>query len=497
MVPAGFSTDRALDMGNAGSRPNIVLICVDQWRGDCLSIDGHSVVYTPYLNELALNGVRFARAYSAVPSCIAARAGLLTGQSQRTHGRVGYRDGVEWNYPVTIASEFARHGYHTQAVGKMHVYPERSLMGFHNVILHDGYVHYARNRHPNLDLIDDYLPWLRQQLGRDADYAEHGVECNSQVARPWDKPEYTHPSNWVVTQSIEFLKRRDPRKPFFLFMSFHRPHPPYDPPAWALEQYLQQEMPPPPVGDWHEMCQEQHTPHRPNLRCGKMDPRLLHRARAGYYGLMTHIDHQVKRFIEVLTEYQLIDNTFICFISDHGEMLGDHHLFRKSLPYEGSARIPFILQGPPDSGVRRGAKVTNAVVELRDVMPTLLDCAGLEIPETAEGRSVLPLARGQQAEWRQHLHGEHASAHLANHWIISGQWKYVWFSQSGREQLFDLASDPQERHDLLADGTGADRAASLRQILIRELTGREEGFTDGKKLIPVQKITPVLSHVLQ
>jgi hypothetical protein len=246
---------------------------VDQWRGDCLSIAGHPVVHTPYLDQLALDGARFTRAYSATPTCIPARAGLFTGQAQRTHGRVGYQDGVPWDYPVTLAGEFTRGGYQTQAVGKMHVYPERSQMGFQNVILHDGFLHFARKRGRSYDLVDDYNPWLREQLGRDADYFDHGVNCNSYVARPWDKPEHLHPTNFVVTQSLDFLRRRDPRKPFFLFMSFHRPHPPYDPPVWAYEMYCDQPMPDVPVGDWMDLLAEYDNPSRPDCFRGALDPR--------------------------------------------------------------------------------------------------------------------------------------------------------------------------------------------------------------------------------
>ena len=111
------------------------------------------------------------------------------------------------------------------------------------------------------------------------------------------------------------------------------------------------------------------------------------------------------------------DTTYICFTSDHGEMMGDHHLFRKGYPYEGSARVPLILRGPRDSGIRRQA-VRNEVVELRDIMPTLLDCAGLPIPASVEGRSVLPLARGEAPDWRPYLHGEHTilgQSHALDH----------------------------------------------------------------------------------
>jgi len=476
-------------------RPNIILINVDQWRGDCLSIDGHPVVHTPYLDELALAGARFARAYAATSTCIAARVALHTGLSQRSHGRVGYQDGIPWNYPVTLAGEFTRGGYQTQAVGKMHVYPERSQIGFQHVVLHDGFLHFARNRTRNIDLLDDYLPWLRQRDSAESDYFDHGVDCNSIVARPWDKSESLHPTNFVVSQSLDFLRRRDPRKPFFLFMSFHRPHPPYDPPAWAFEQYLGRTMPPLPVGDWIEVFALYDQPYKPDGWVGQIDPNALHRARAGYYGHMTHIDHQVNRFLEILHEYRLDDQTYVCFVSDHGEMLGDHHLFRKGFPYEGSTRVPLILTGPAGSGIRRGS-IHNAVIELRDVMPTLLECAGLPIPEQVDGRSALPLARGERVPWRPHLHGEHVLFEQSLQWMTDGHEKYVWFSGNGHEQLFDLDRDPHELHDLARQPESSARLEFWRQALIQELSGREEGFTDGQRLIPGRPVRPTLAHVL-
>jgi arylsulfatase A-like enzyme len=467
-------------------KPNVVLICVDQWRGDCLSIEGHPVVHTPFLDQLALDGCRFRRAYSATPTCIPARAALYTGLSQKSHGRVGYQDGVPWTYPITIAGEFTRHGYQTQAIGKMHVYPERLQMGFQNVILHDGYLHFARKgRH--FDLIDDYVPWLRSQVGQDADYFDHGVNCNSVVGRPWDKEERLHPTNFVVTQAIDFLRRRDPTKPFFLFLSFHRPHPPYDPPRWAFEQYNTREMPAVPKGDWLDLWADYDDPHRPDCLVGEIREDVLHAARAGYYGHMSHIDHQINRLVEILGEYDIDRNTWICFTSDHGEMLGDHNLFRKAYPYEGSARIPLIIKGPPDSQARLGA-VHDQVVELRDVMPTLLDSVGLPIPPNLEGKSVLPIAQGQELEWRGFLHGEHLVFRQSLQWLTDGREKYVWCSGTGQEQLFDIQTDPQELRDLSSVPEFQERLAHWRDLLVDELADREEGFTDGQTLIPGKSV---------
>ena len=474
--------------------PNVILICVDQWRGDALCVAGHPVVDTPFLDELAMDGVRFSQAYSETPSCIPARAALHTGMNPANHGRVGYQDGVAWNYPTTLAGEFSRHGYHTHAVGKMHVFPERERLGFHDVVLHDGYLHFARRRSSPYQTLDDYLPWLHERIGPRADYFDHGVNCNSNVARPWDKEESLHPTNFVVTKGLEFLERRDPRKPFFLFLSFHRPHPPYDPPAWAFDQYLQASMPDVPVGDWVSYFDRYDESDRPDCMRGTVSADRLRRARAGYYGHMTHIDHQLKRLFEGLVDFSLEKDCWICFTSDHGELMGDHHFFRKALPYRGSALVPLIVRGPSGSGVQ-GGSVVDHVVALRDIMPTLLACANIEIPRSVDGESLVPLLRGGASGPRGYLHGEHTWRDTSLHFLTDGRAKYIWFSRDGHEQLFDIADDPDELHDRAHDQDAAAELDKWRSRLVRELTGREEGFTDGSVLIPGRPVTSVLSSI--
>lgn len=465
-------------------RPNVVLVCVDQWRGDCLSIDGHDVLHTPHLDELALRGARFTRAYSATPTCVPARMALLTGLSQRTHRRVGYQDGVPFDIETTLPGEFRRHGYQTQAIGKMHYSPTRARLGFDDVLLHDGYLHFGRKRERAVETYDDYVPWLRAQAGQSAvaDYFDHGVSCNSYVARPWDKDESLHPTSWAVTQAISWLYRRDPTAPFFMYLSFHRPHPPLDPPAWAFEQYLDAAPYEPVVGDWSESFAEYRKDHLHQAFAARFPPHILRRARAGYYGHLAHIDMQLNRFVEVLHEFGEKENTYICFVSDHGDMLGDHHLFRKGFPYEGSARIPFLLAGPGLAD--HGGTARDEVTELRDVMPTLLDCAGLPIPDSVEGRSLLPLAKGAQAaDWRSSLHGEHTLLGQSLQWITDHRWKYVWLSKTGQEQLFDLRADPNETTDLAGDRTYADELSRLRRTLVDELRDRPEGYVEGDRLV--------------
>ncbi len=468
-----------------------MLVCVDEMRGDALSAAGHPVVRTPHLDELAGHGTMFTRAYSATPTCVPARVALLTGQSPERHGRYGYAEGVPFSvaHPVTMPGVLRQHGYQTQAIGKMHVFPERARVGFDDVRLHDGFLHFGR-RHGfrHLTVNDDYLVWLRRQPGVDAmaDYFDDGVGCNSVVAAPWPRDEHLHPTNWVVSEAIEWLHRRDPDVPFFLYLSFHRPHAPYNPPRWAFEQYLHGPRTTPPVGDWVGAYDDVRRDGYHQLQHGRLDDETHHRAKAGYYGNITHIDLQLNRFFEALSDFELVDDTAIVFVSDHGEMMGDHDFYRKSVPYEGSARVPFVVVPAPRFApdARRGT-VSDALVELRDVMPTVLDMAGVPVPDTVDGRSVLPLLAGDAgAGWRDELHGEHVYLGQSLQWLTDGRWKYVWRSRLGDEQLFDLAADPHELHDLAGDPAYADRLAQWRARLVDHLRDREEGYVADDTLVP-------------
>jgi arylsulfatase A-like enzyme len=310
-------------------------------------------------------------------------------------------------------------------------------------------------------------------------------------------PEHLHPTNWVVSESIDFLRRRDPCKPFFLWMSFVRPHPPFDPPQSFFDMYVNDEtIPKPAVGEWAETEDPGRRGLNPNTSGGLVEWKQLRRAMAAYYALITHIDNQIGRFLIALREHGLADNTLVVFTSDHGEMLGDHNLYRKSLPYEGSANVPLLIS---DLGGRLGLKkgaVVDLPVELRDIMPTLLAAAGAEAPASVEGSSLLPLARQQDIEWREYIHGEHPDGKLSNQYLTDGREKYIWFSQTGREQLFNLREDRGELRNLADDPQWAERLRLWRGRLIKELEGREEGYTDGRELIVGRKPRGTLSRIL-
>ncbi|MBI3986381.1 MAG: arylsulfatase [Lentisphaerae bacterium] len=466
-------------MPKRDSRPNILLVMTDQQRGDCLSLAGHPVLLTPMMDSIGGQGVHFRSAYSTCPSCIAARRSLMTGQTAPTHGMVGYMDGQEWNEPPTLPGVLRSAGYHTALVGRdMHLYPARKRYGFDEMVISSDYQRYLSDN----------------QTGDRLAGFDHGISGNGWTARPWHLDEKLHHTTWAVTESLRFLERRDPTAPFFLVTSFVAPHPPLVPPAFYMDRYLRQDLPPPVIGDWAVPPPRRGLPVESDLV--HLEGEALRSARAGYYGLINHIDDQLYRLLggrRALTGGDL-HNTVVIFTSDHGEMLGDHHLFRKCYPYEGSAHIPFLIRGP---GVAPG-RVCDVPVCLEDVMPTVLELAGCPIPSTVEGRSLAPILRGTTDRLdREVLHGEHAtcySAAQANHFLTDGRTKYIWFSHDGREQFFDLVADPGETRNLAVRPEHRETVSLWRRRLIERLAKRPEGFTDGERLIPGRPHKAVLPH---
>lgn len=453
---------------------NILLICVDQMRGDCLGYAGHPDVKTPYLDSLAMAGTYFPNAYTACPSCIAARAALLTGRSPSSNGRVGYCDGIEWNYRQTLAEEMTAAGYYTQCIGKMHVHPQRRLLGFNNIELHDGYLHYSRKssvRYSENQLVaDDYVWWLKDHLGGTADITDTGIECNSWLARPWLYDEKYHPTNWVTDRCLDFFRRRDKDKPFFLMASYVRPHPPYDAPSCWFDIYRNKNLREPFIGDHAAPLDESSRYYSSDNGC--IDPDLKNNAMVGYYACISHLDNQIGRLLDGMTFWGLNDNTVVMFVSDHGELLFDHNCYRKTRAFQGSVHVPMFIWGP---GIKK--QTDRRLCELRDVMPTLLGIAGRTAPDVCEGMDLLAQ---EQREW---IHGEHCGGSIGNQFIVTSSDKYIWYDESGTEFYFNLEKDPNELHNAISDPAYSDRISYLRDILVRDLEGRPEGYSDGSRLI--------------
>ncbi len=476
---------------------NILLIIIDQLRFDALGFMGNEIVKTPHIDTLAGEGIIFNKAYTACSSCIPSRAAIFTGLAPKNHKRIGYMDGVAWEYKNTLPKELTKQGYYTQCVGKMHVSPLRNSLGFHNVELHDGYLHYYRREttpsYENQKIADDYYYWLKNELGIEADASDTGIDCNSWVSRPWIYDEKYHPTNWVSSRSIDFLRRRDRDKPFFLMASYVRPHPPFDAPAYYFDLYKNKDIPKSPIGDWVDEDIIKNMPKDVISSIAPNDDELVRQAKIGYYACITHLDHQIGRLIQELKERHLYDNTLIIFTSDHGELLMDHNLFRKSLPYEGATHIPFFISGGYNALKCVRNSVCNSLIELRDILPTIVDYAGGDIPQNIDGKSLLPLLEKPSEDIRDYLHGEHSYGDKSNHFIVTKKDKYIWFYKTGEEQYFNMEDDPMEEKNLIKDIKYKERIEHLKKYLIEELKDREENFTDGKTLNTIKQEKYILS----
>ncbi|MFC1713593.1 arylsulfatase [Candidatus Poribacteria bacterium] len=468
---------------DAENRPNVILIFCDQMRGDCLGADGNPVVQTPNLDYLAARGTRFAHAYSASPSCLPARASLMTGQDQWHTGILGMGRGqgpIPNDFPHTLAGEFTRAGYRTHMVGKGHFRPQRDLMGFETAEIDES------GRTIVNGFKDEYREWFDKHAPAGISPDDHGVDWNSWLARPWHTEEYLHPTAWTMNRSIDFLKTRDQERPFFLNISFARPHSPYVPPQPYFDMYIDGETPPAAVGEWAKMHDKPEDAVNPNAWRGRMTPEQIHRARSGYYGEISFIDTQIGRLMNWMSRFQreALRDTWFVFTSDHGDMQGDHNLWRKTYAYEGSSRIPFIVV-PPASARSLKRKVADEVVELRDVMPTVLEASGLPVPGTVDGRSLLPAMKEAQSDWRSYIHGEHCTCYSTEQemqYVTDGNRKFIWLPRIGREQFFDLQQDPSELNDLIDAPDRQEEVETWRKYLIHELDQRDCGWVKNGKL---------------
>ncbi|MDE0200332.1 MAG: sulfatase-like hydrolase/transferase, partial [Caldilineaceae bacterium] len=296
--------------------PSVLLISTDHWPAHLMAGAGHPAVRTPTLDSLAGAGVRYTNAYAECPVCIPARRTLMTGTTTRTHGDRVFKVQEPMPQLPTVAQTFRNAGYQAYAVGKLHVFPQRDRIGFDDVIL-------AEEGRPILGAIDDYELWLGEEGHPGRSFA-HGMSNNEYSYRPWHLSEETHVTNWATDQMCRMIRRRDPTRPGFWFLSYCHPHPPLVPLEWYYNLYRDVDIPLPHQSAWSQDFDNLPYPLQMiQTRYGNTfsDEELqgIHRA---FYALCTHIDHQLRRVIGTLREERLLDNTIICFTSDHGDMLG-------------------------------------------------------------------------------------------------------------------------------------------------------------------------------
>lgn len=449
--------------GRPRARPNVLVIQADQYRWDCLGAAGHPDVRTPALDRLAADGVRHTEAYCPYPVCTPSRYAMLSGLYAHQHG--GWTNHSTLDPALdTFPRALRRAGYRTAAVGKMHFTPTYLDVGYDRLQLAEqhGPGRYDDDYHRELRAagLADVVDLLDQELAL-RPQAPPGYRDTYGTGRS-DLPEEWHSTTWIAERALRELDAWDGGGGQLLHVSFVKPHHPFDPPApWdALHDPAALALPP----GWTPAIPDADLPYaRAYFDYGPLTEPVLRTVLAHYYGSIAQLDHHVGRLLDALRGRGLYDDTLVLFTSDHGEYLGFHHLLLKDGPmYDPLVRVPLLVKYPAGArgGGRRG-EVSDTPASLVDVAPTVLAACGAAAPGTLPGRDLAGPAAGDRyvfAEDRRR--GRVLMARSRTH-------KLLLAADPAEDALYDLASDPYELTDRLADPACADAAAELRGALWR------------------------------
>ncbi len=410
-------------------KPNIVFILSDDHRWDCLSCMGHPFIKTPNMDRLANQGVLFENAFVTTSLCSPSRASFLTGQYAHTHG---VKNNITtWkDSNVTLLEILKEAGYDTAFIGKWHM---------------PGHL-------PHLRGVDEFITFTIQQgQGRyfDCPLIINGVET-------------PRPGKYITEDltdfALEFISRKRDN-PFCLYLSHKAVHHQFLPPPELKGLYKDVKL---------------HLPKEADPWCtwvdgaiwygtiGKLD--YLYRR---YCETIVALDQQIGRLVKRLDQLGLSDNTVIIYTTDNGYFWGEHHLVDKRWPYEESIRIPFIVRYPGHIK-NPGRRIPNMVLNI-DVAPTLLDLAGVDIPKNMEGISIKPVLNNSRIAWRKAWLYEYFEDYPYQvpemNGIRTDKYKYIEYSGKKPAELFDLANDPHEYHNIIETPEGMKRLPELKKML--------------------------------
>ncbi len=462
----------------ADDRPNVLLITTDQHRADCIGADRSTSIQTPHIDRLAEGGCLFEAAYSETPVCVPCRMVWMTGKHPWQIGQDTWTDGAP-TPEESLPGAFARAGYHAAGLGKMHLTPEREMCGFHErQVCEAGRMPFAGHGH------DDYHIWLAENTEWVGFERGHNVGNNEVFGTVSPLPEEYHVNSWTSKVTVDYLRRsvaERPGQPFFAFMSFTKPHSPYDPPRPWDQCYSPPDMPAP-FGEWGDLDSEPPVVRTWALQRGldRMGLEQVATSRAAYWGQISHIDDCIGRVLGELDVLGLADNTAIAFTADHGDLMGDHNAFFKGNFYEGSARVPMVLYMPQRLRERVGVKAgerLNRPVGAERLYATLLDMAGIEPNPDVTGRSMMADWRGE-APPEDYVFGVYSAGKAGYTLMARGpRYKYIWWQGGGVENLFDMETDPREEEDLAGESSFGAILDDHRKALLDHLSrfDRPEG----------------------
>ena len=436
---------------------NVLLITLDQFRGDCLSAAGHPVVRTPNLDRLAAAGARFAHHYSQAAPCAPGRASLYTGMYQMNHRVVANGTPLDARFD-NVALAARRAGYHPALFGYTDQAVDPRVTAGPDDVRLTTYEGILPGFDAVLDLRDDQTPWLEwlAALGHDA---SAGAEVA--LATESERPAEHSLAAFLTDHAVGWIERQD--DPWFAHLSYWRPHPPYAAAGRWATAYSPDDVDLP-----IPMAADRHPFHDAALRepdaVAPRDEAAVRAMRAQYYGMISEVDDQLGRVWDTLARTGQSDDTVVVVTADHGEMLGDHGLKEKLGYWEQSYHVLGIIRDPHLA--RTHGAVVDAFTENVDVMPTLCEVMGLDVPAQCDGFPLSSFLRGDvPPHWRDATHWEYdwrgqAIASTPHEWPWDRKlerrhltvhrdhrYAYVQFGD-GSWRCFDLASDPTWRTEV-------------------------------------------------
>jgi len=431
----GFIQSAAAAAAQPGkTRPNILMLFPDQHRPDWTGFNANLDVRTPHLTSLARRGVRFTHAVVGSPLCAPSRACIASGKE---YGRCGVRDNKD-DYPldqVTFYRLLRDSGYHVMGCGKLDLHKAtldwgldgRRLIkewGFSDAIDNAGKMDAVASGKTGPK--DPYMAMLyRRKLANvHLEDMESRRKQGYRATFPTPLPEDAYCDNWIGQNGLNLLRESPSGKPWFLVVNFTGPHNPMD------------------ITTRMETAARGRNYHQPNS--SRQYSKEEHVAiRQNYTAMVENLDRWTAIYIDQLRKRGELDNTIVIYSSDHGEMLGDHDRWGKTVPYEPSVGVPLVAAGP---GVEPG-KITGAPVTLVDLAATFLDYAGVAKPADMDSRSFRPLLEGKTKTHRAHL----LSGLNAWRMVREGPFKLITgFEANGAPLLFDVKEDPLENNNLAA-----------------------------------------------
>ncbi len=436
-------------------RPNVLWIMSDQHNPNCTGYEGNPDVKTPNLDKIAARGVNFTNGFANNPICSPSRICFMTGQYMHTNQMFGNNHAEYPNAnPETMSSVFQRNGYQTGLFGKSHMIRRWDYEGFEQVRYTD-----LCDADRNNPFSTHYFKYLYDKGLADS-YEEGSTRPGQKFMDDGSGPsrlDYEDSiEHFTGEETLKFLKEQDEDRPFFIHMSFQRPHAPIAPTKEYFEMYDPDKITlPESKVDWFEnKFSGKPECIRKKLENGceyplATDEKRLRRCIASYYGLITAIDWEIGRVLKYLEETGELENTIIFYTADHGDFAGEHGLFHKNLGlYESIQRIPYLLSWP---GGPQG-KVCEKLVESVDLYPTLCNLCKIPVPQGRDGADVVGIYQGNESkdavycEWQNF---DEKPIKISS--VRTEQYRLVFYAGVNEGELYDREKDPGELNNLWND----------------------------------------------